>query len=405
MLLRNKKKKEIEKLLTINNWNETKAFQCRNILHFGDDVSTTLFDSTTRLYATPVFPASSTVPSALSSSSSSTSLMYPQFSGAERKQGPSIFNFDTTRKETMPGNMNANTSPIINDNDDPRNPEEELYQSKESLGFEDGTNGQRKYLTSSHLHNQKKRLRIPLNSDNDSDNTWKDRNTYLVLTYDQEFDAHTVFHLEIYWLIATGSQISEWVNRAQKLAKQSDLRFMQIPSHQPDKIGDPFTSTLDISYNTLMNERIGTSNITETNSNVKTIPFFVSLLAQQALLYRFGFVLDTKHSHLLKHYLHPSGCAFVRCRADGFTWVPNTLKHKQYNALKKESVRLFRAFKNYVRGLLWSYDILMQMVESACSTKKSYQVDETKPNKCLNFSYKLKNANVIFASKINKFSV
>lgn len=195
-----------------------------------------------------------------------------------------------------------------------------------------------------------KRLIIKLESE------WKGRNTFLIIKYDTIYDPNVVFHLQIYWLIATGYQISKFVDSIKRSAKSLSLHLINVPSAQPQKIADPFSKTLTVEA-----------------KDGKLLNKTVSIHLQNALISLFNFSLDTNYPNRKQlYFMHNDGCCIVRWNdGKGFTWVPNNAKtadNTQSDFIRSQSIKLFQDFRRYFHDTILKYqhsnDILNNIIQS-----------------------------------------
>lgn len=203
-----------------------------------------------------------------------------------------------------------------------------------------------------HANKRQRRLKIDLTTE------WEGRHTFLILKYDSKYDPNIVFHFEIYWLIATGHQITKFVDDVKKSAKKYGLNLMQVPSAQPQKISDPFSKTLTISSQ--KEKRYPMTNM----NAMKHIKW--------ALISRFGFLLDTHTENTAElQFIHCEGLAIIRWHANppSFTWVSNNLRNRiqdaeRHKMARKKSIQLFKDFRRYFHDTIDRYLHIHEMLHN-----------------------------------------
>jgi len=149
----------------------------------------------------------------------------------------------------------------------------------------------------------------------------------MLLVYDVFFSPVTTFHLELHWLVASGSSVDDWIQFMYKKAQRNGLNLCQVPVNQPLKTSDPFHLVQTIPLSSKSSLR----------------------MVQQALVERFGFVLDGL-SHLWRvQYIHLEGIVAIRVQSSSLLWIENQLR---WTVGRREALReLFRRVRAYFEAV------------------------------------------------------
>lgn len=149
-----------------------------------------------------------------------------------------------------------------------------------------------------------------------------DRYQWIFLQFDSIFHPESCYHMEVQWMISTGSAVQGFVQRLQTIAKSSGLNLIQVPVQKSIK-HHPFRSTT-------------------------FIPTPVDgLIDRHKLLTRFNFMIDSRSEEdgndLI--YMHKTGVAFIIVVRDGFNWTYNYTSTLQ--PLMSEAAALLQNLKNF----------------------------------------------------------
>jgi len=189
-----------------------------------------------------------------------------------------------------------------------------------------------------------RRVRIPL------PRQWRDRFSWLWLSYDSVYDPETFFDIEISWLVASGYQLKSFVS-TMRSASKSLGRIVQIPVYQSAIKQDPFN----------------------VNAQIKLQSSFISTKAQLDLVRLFNFLEDINHSTSSKQYRHLTCSCVVRVDSNKncsqiFTWITNHLSEPP-SIYADQSRTLFREVSEHIRRLEICTDVLAKMVNTLASAE------------------------------------
>jgi len=155
------------------------------------------------------------------------------------------------------------------------------------------------------------------------------RSEWFTVEYDRVFDPRTAYHLELRWLVATGTRIEEWIHKLVRKAKALQFQVVRIPAAQPLRTGDSFHLSLPIPLPSITPLR---------------------LKAQYHLVRDCGFVLDfVPVKDARRQFIHSSGMALVREVSSGFVWVDNHLM--DIKEQRDACIKMFQHFSKYCAEL------------------------------------------------------
>jgi len=182
-------------------------------------------------------------------------------------------------------------------------------------------------------------VRIPLKRQ------WRDRFSWIWLTYDSVYDPDTFYDIQISWLVSSGYQLKSFVSTMRSTCKSLG-RLVQIPVNQNTTKQDPFN----------------------VHAQIQLQNSFISRQAQLDLVRQFHFVYVANHSTLWKQYRHESCSCVVRVDSSKnysqiFTWITNHLSEPP-SIYANLSRKLFRQVSDHVRRLEICSDLLNNMVKT-----------------------------------------
>mmetsp|Transcript_6860 Transcript_6860/g.12957 ORF Transcript_6860/g.12957 Transcript_6860/m.12957 type:complete len:262 (-) Transcript_6860:72-857(-) len=141
------------------------------------------------------------------------------------------------------------------------------------------------------------------------------RQEWMLLEYDALYDPLVCFHMELKWLVASGSTIDTWITKHfTRTMKSFEILIFPIPASQPVRTSNAF------------------------NSSVMKIPLSSEHQRSIALEYlqnQCGFVLEYYHYSNRRHYIHHTGMCVVREVSEGLVWIANTLSEVPADDSKK----------------------------------------------------------------------
>jgi len=173
---------------------------------------------------------------------------------------------------------------------------------------------------------------------------FKGRRSSINIYYDKVFDGEACWHFEVHWLVASGFQVSRFIQSLRNEARKHGIQFHQIPAYQhSDSL--PLLSVVS----------------TVQSQQNQLFSHAVMYQAQDDLLRKHDFVLDTRTTSPFKQYLHRTLCCLVRVidgrnlegteeipRANAFCWIPNVLLGKE---MRRQSAKLWRRFDSKLNRL------------------------------------------------------
>lgn len=169
----------------------------------------------------------------------------------------------------------------------------------------------------------------------------------LRLHYDAVFDPDACFHLEIQWLAAPSWKVRDWVFSFLRRTRAAGLHPLMIPCREEMQLSDCFQTHLQVPCR---HRRL-------------------RVMAQEFLLHKLGFVLDSYRQDvdpaMRLQYMHSSGVAVVRVWARGFVWIESGLYKPQ--GLKRFAAQLFRRFRDFCAMLRQINSTLTKVLERVFS--------------------------------------
>lgn len=170
------------------------------------------------------------------------------------------------------------------------------------------------------------------------DSSRSDRHEWIIIRYESEYAANSVYFIEILWLVASSALVEQYLQDCSLHAKSCGFNMIQVPSRLPSP--DPFHIVHSIRLESAA----------------------MSKLILNSLLKEWGFVLDRVSKVDFRwQVIHSSGMALIRASESGLNieWVSNHLLSAQY--LRLSCLTLFRAFRRYCNFLNSMRQIAVQM--------------------------------------------